>query len=106
MGGVQFAALMKNGLYFEIGKQAVEGAMRLRKAFIEAGCEMEGSSPTNQQFVRITKAQADVLSKKYRYELCGKTGDGRLIVRFCTAWSTKPEVLEELIAYVGTLRRA
>ena len=80
--------------------------MRLRKAFIEAGCEMEGSSPTNQQFVRITKAQADVLSKKYRYELCGKTQDGRLIVRFCTAWSTKPEVLEELIADVGTLRRA
>lgn len=106
LGGVQFAALMKDGLYFEIGKQAVEGAMRLRKAFIEAGCEMEGGSPTNQQFVRITKKQAEMLSKKYRYELCGKTDDGRFIVRFCTAWSTRPEVLEELIADVGTLRRA
>lgn len=80
--------------------------MRLRKAFIEAGCEMEGGSPTNQQFVRITKKQAEMLSKKYRYELCGKTDDGRFIVRFCTAWSTRPEVLEELIADVGTLRRA
>lgn len=103
LAGVQFAALMRDGLYFEIGRAAVEGAQRLRQAFIDAGCEPEGNSPTNQQFIRLTQAQADALSEKYRFELCGKCPDGRLIVRFCTAWSTKPEVLDALIADVAKL---
>ena len=104
LAGVQFTALMKDGLYFEIGREAVAGAKRLRKAFIAAGCEPEGNSPTNQQFFRITRAQAAKLKEKYRYEYCGGLPDGRIIVRFCTAWSTKPAVLEELIADVAALK--
>lgn len=104
LAGVQFAALMKDDLYFEIGREAVAGAQRLRNAFLNAGCEPEGSSPTNQQFFRITRAQAAKLKEKYRYEYCGSLPDGRIIVRFCTAWSTKPEVLDALIADVAALK--
>lgn len=102
--GVQFLALMKDGLYFEIGRTSVDMAMRLRQALIEAGCEPDGNSPTNQQFFAITEKQAQFLSQKYRYELCGRKADGRLVVRFCTAWSTKPEVLDELIADIQTMK--
>lgn len=102
--GVQFEALMRDGLYFDIGKKAVSQALLLRQAFIEAGCQPEGSSPTNQQFIRLTPAQAAFLKTKYRYELCGTTEDKHLIVRFCTAWSTQSDVLQQLIEDIATLK--
>ncbi len=102
--GVQFLALMKDDLYFKIGEKSVAMAQRLRQAFIDAGCEPEGGSPTNQQFIHLTPGQAKALSEKYRYELCGKKPDGRIVVRFCTAWSTKDEVLEELLTDIARIK--
>ncbi|MDO4936435.1 MAG: aminotransferase class I/II-fold pyridoxal phosphate-dependent enzyme [Sutterellaceae bacterium] len=102
--GVQFLALMTDDLYFRIGEKAVAMAMRLRQAFLDAGCEPAGNSPTNQQFFILTQAQAEFLSRKYRFENCGKTDDGRLTVRFCTAWSTKEEVVDELIADIAQIK--
>lgn len=46
--GVQFRALMTDGLYFEIGRQAVSMARRLREAFVSVGIEPEGDSLANQ----------------------------------------------------------
>lgn len=102
--GVQFMALMTDGLYFEVGKKAVDMAMQLRKAFLDAGCEPAGNSPTNQQFFILTPGQAKFLSQKYRFELCGKTDDGRLTTRFCTAWSTQQAVVDELIADIAKIK--
>ena len=101
--GVQFCALMKDGLYFEIGRQAVVMAQRLRKAFEAAGIETEGASPTNQQFFRLTSAQAAILGRRFRFEKCRLLDDGRWVVRFCTAWSTRPEALESLLEAVKHL---
>lgn len=102
--GVQFMALMADGLYFNIGKKAVAMAMRLRQAFLDAGCEPAGNSPTNQQFFILTPAQAEFLSQKYSFELCSKSDDGRLTVRFCTAWSTQEALVEELIIDIAKMK--
>lgn len=59
--GAQFRALMTDGLYFEIGRQAVSMARHLREAFVSVGIEPEGDSPTNQQFFRLTPEQAMIL---------------------------------------------
>ena len=98
--GVQFRALMTDGLYFEIGRQAVSMARRLREAFVSVGIEPEGDSLANQQFFRLTPEQAIILGRNYRFEKCRVLDDGRWVVRFCTAWSTRPEALDALIAAV------
>ncbi|MBQ9739619.1 MAG: low specificity L-threonine aldolase [Kiritimatiellae bacterium] len=104
LGGVQFAALFENGLYEEIGRQAVQDAMAIRKAFLDAGVSMYGSSPTNQQFVLLSDKQLAFLNAKYRSEHCGKTPDGQHIVRFCSAWSTTREALSELLDDIALLK--
>ena len=104
LAGVQFDAIMTDDLYFEIGRKAVSQAMRLRQAFIDAGCTMAGDSSTNQQFVCLTQAQCDFMARKYRFEDCGRSADGRRVVRFCTAWSTRDDVFEELVADVAKLK--
>ena len=102
--GVQFAELFRDGtgdFYRSLGERAVRDAQRLRTAFIKAGITPDGSSPTNQQFVRISAAKLAHLNRNFRCEPCGKAADGRALVRYCTAWSTKPEAVEELLAAIG-----
>ena len=104
LGGVQFVALFENGLYEQIGRQAVQDAMAIRAAFLDAGLSMYGSSPTNQQFVIMSDEQLAFMNTKYRSEHCGKTTDGKHIVRFCSAWSTTREALAELLADIALLK--
>ena len=104
LAGVQFAELFRDGtgaFYRSLGERAVKDAQRLRAAFIEAGITPDGSSPTNQQFVRISAQKLAFLSRNFRCEPCGAASDGRSLVRYCTAWSTKPEAVEELLAAIA-----
>ncbi len=59
--GVQFSALLEDGLYFDIARTAVQQAMRIRRAFAEAGVPAYIDSPTNQQFVVVTDDEARVI---------------------------------------------
>lgn len=96
--GLQFSTLFENGLYFDICCKADEQALRLRQGFADAGIPLHGMSPTNQQFVELTAAQAEALARKYAFEFEGLLPDGRQIARFCTSWATTDEEIAELIA--------
>ena len=48
--GIQFAELLRDGLYFELSRHAVSLAMKLKSALTEAGYAFYIDSPTNQQF--------------------------------------------------------
>ena len=48
--GVQFQALLKDDLYFDIGRHANDMAFRLRDGFKALGYEFPVPSPSNQQF--------------------------------------------------------
>lgn len=96
--GIQFAALFEDDLYFRICRRAVELALALRDAFFEKGLTMWGNSFTNQQFVILTKAQMEYLSKcGYAFKVWEEADAGGAIVRFCTSWATRPENVEKLI---------
>lgn len=101
--GLQFATLFEDGLYFDICRKADEQALRLRQGFAGAGIPLHGVSPTNQQFVELTSAQAAALAQKYAFEFEGFLPDGRQIARFCTSWATTDAEVEELIADVQRL---
>ncbi len=107
LAGVQFAELFRDGtgaFYRSLGERAVADAQRLRAAFIESGITPDGSSPTNQQFVRISAEKLAHLNRSFRCEPCGTAADGRALVRYCTAWSTRPEAVEELLAAIREVK--
>lgn len=95
--GLQFETLLKNNLYFQIAKHAIDMAMLIQKAFIEKNIKLHVLSPTNQQFPILTRQQKDTLAKKYAFELWENINDDTFIVRFCTSWATKEEHVKALI---------
>jgi len=102
--GLQFHALMEDGLYEKIGREAVSHAMRIKCAFLEKGFELYMDSPTNQQFVIFTEAQMEELGKKHIFEYEADMGGGRHAVRFCTGWMTQAEDVDELIADIKNMQ--
>lgn len=100
--GVQFKALLEDGLYFEIGKKADEQAYRIRDAFKAKGFKMLMDSPTNQQFPIIDRASYDKLKEKYTFATWEDMGE-EIAVRFCTSWATKDEEVDALIADIEKL---
>ena len=94
--GIQFEVLFEDGLYFQLGRRAVEQARRIRDAFQACGVELAFDSPTNQQFPVLTREQREALARKYSFNHWADLEDGRSVVRFCTSWATTPQAVEEL----------
>ena len=101
--GVQFEAFLQNNLFLEIGRQEVAQAMRIRKALLDKGIPLLMDSPTNQQFPILPDSAIRELEKKYSCEFWTKVDDTHSAIRFCTAWSTRDEDLDELIADLQAL---
>ena len=96
--GVQFAELMRDGLYEELSAHAIRQAMRIRRALREAGAAFLVESPTNQQFPIFSDGVVRALSAKYAFSDIQPLDGGRTAVRICTSWATKPEDVDQLIA--------
>ena len=94
--GVQFDALFTDGLYFELGRHAIEMAERLKAILHEKNVEFFLESPTNQQFVILDDARAEALSRQVTFDFWEKHGPDQTVVRFATSWSTTEEDLEYL----------
>ena len=94
--GIQFDALMQDGLYFKIARHAVEQAIRLRDALVAKGYEMYSNSPTNQQFVLLDAETIKRLEKNFVFEQWFPVGD-KMNCRFVTSWATTPEDVDALI---------
>lgn len=101
--GLQFYTLFKDGLYFEITKNAVKYALQIKEAFAAKGIPSFIDSPTNQQFVVVENSIMNKLAEKYVFEYDHKVDDTHNCIRFCTSWSTKEEEIEALIADILAL---
>ena len=101
--GVQFEALLENGLYEEIGQKAVAQAMRLQKAILDKGWPLLVQSPTNQQFPIIPNEALSVLNQKYSNCFMSRPDREHTAIRYCTAWSSRDEDIDALIADIQAL---
>lgn len=101
--GLQFYTLFKDGLYFDITRQADEYAMRIKEAFAKKGVPAFIESSTNQQFVVLENGQMDKLAEKYIFEYDHKIDETHSCVRFCTSWSTRPEEIDALMEDIAKL---
>ena len=95
--GVQFDTLMSDDLYFKLARHAVVQAMRLRDAFVAKGYKMYSNSPTNQQFVLLSKDTIARLNKDFVFEQWYPVGDD-MNCRFVTSWATRVQDVDALIA--------
>ena len=95
--GLTGQLLDTDDLYEKIGAHAVRLARRIREALLKKGYELYIDSPTNQIFPIVTKEKAKALEEQVQYSFMEELDDGRLVIRFCTSWATRPEDVEELV---------
>lgn len=100
MLGLQFLALLEDGLYERIAEGEVKLAMKLRGALREKGWDFLVDSPTNQQFPVLPDAVLKTLDGHFSYSYWQSMGEGMSAVRFCTSWATKEADIDELIAMI------
>ncbi len=101
--GIQFECLLEDGLYFRLGEQAVEQALRIRAAFEEKGFPLRYDSRTNQQFPILPDALLPRLGEKYAFSFWEKADEGHSVVRFCTSWHTTAEQVDALLSDIQKL---
>ncbi len=92
----QFDALFTDGLYWEIGRHAVELAMRMKEMFRAKGYPLYADSPTNQQFFILTREQIERLRGHAAFEIWARLDENRAAVRFVTSWATTDAQLDAL----------
>ena len=98
--GVQFETLFTDGLYYEISREVVQKAVRLKEAFVAKGYTVEVDSPTNQQFFRLPNDVVDKLKENVSFEMWGPRGETESVVRFVTGWTTTDAEIDQLISYI------
>ena len=101
--GLQFSALMEDGLYFEIGKKAVDQAMRIRTALMEKEIPLLVDSPTNQLFPIFSDDQAEALEEEFDLAFFERIDESHVALRVCTSWATPDEYVDQFIETVKKL---
>ena len=97
--GVQFEALLKDGLYFEMARHANAMAARLQAGLKSLGWQLWVESPTNQVFAVVNDATKDKLDQLCAYETwCPAQETGHTVIRFVTCFATAPEDVDGFLA--------
>ena len=98
--GLQFLALLEDGLYYDIARHEVALAMDLKKGLAEKGWDFLVDSPTNQQFPILPDPVLDRLREDFGFSVWQKTDDGMTAVRFCTSWATTQAQVDALLTAI------
>lgn len=94
--GLQFEALLEDGLYFEIAEHANTMADRIRDALHDAGYPLTVVNTTNQVFVALSNDICESIAKDFTFSPWGNGDADHTVVRFCTSWATAPESVDAL----------
>ncbi len=95
--GLQFLALLEDGLYMEISRYANRQAQRIREAFCEAGIPFLVDNTTNQIFPILPDKVLEEWKKWYTFTYQERVDEGHSAVRFCTSWATREEDADQLV---------
>ena len=96
--GIQFQALLENGLYFEIARHANEMAYRLRDGIAALGYPFPVPSPSNQQFPVLPNTVVQQLQDMgYEFEIDHAEDEAHTCVRFVTSWATPEAAVDAFL---------
>lgn len=103
--GVQFQAILEDGLYFDIARHANEMAFRLRDGVAALGYPFPVPSPTNQQFPVLPNAVIRQLEAKgYQFEAQESVDADHTCVRFVTSWATPESAIDSFLKDLADCR--
>ena len=94
---IQFDSLFTDNLYFEIGKNAIDAADRIRTALTDRGYNLTLHSPTNQIFITFEKEHARKLSEQVEMGFIENLDSDHTVMRIATSWATRKEDVDALI---------
>ena len=96
--GLQFQALLEDGLYFDLARRANELAFRLRDGVAALGYPFPVASPSNQQFpVLPNETVAKLQEMGYEFETDHPVDANHTCIRLVTSWATKPEAVDAFL---------
>lgn len=95
--GIQFIALMEDGLYFEMSRHALRQAERIREACEKRGIAFAYPPQTNQLFLILPDTVLARLEKSHCFSFWEKPDAEHSVVRICTSWATKEEHVDMLL---------
>lgn len=101
--GLQFDTLFTDDLYFRVSRHAIDMAQALRRVFAKHGLSLGIDSPTNQQFVILSKEQKQRLAEEIAFEIWEPLPNDHLLCRFVTCWATTEDdivALDEALAHI------
>lgn len=104
--GVQFEAILKDGLYLELATHANALARRLAAGLEALGVPLLVPAESNQVFPIFPDGTAEALEKRVAFEVERKMDAGRTCIRFVTAWHTTEADVDALLALTERLAAA
>lgn len=94
--GLQFAALFKDGLYYEIGRRQNALARRLVEGFTKTGIPFYAEPQSNQIFVILTGEEEAAYRERALFERIMPLSGGRAVCRFVTSYATSELHIDRL----------
>ena len=99
--GVQFRAILEDGLYFELARHANQAAARLSCGLREAGVPLLVGTASNQVFPCVGHDTLLRLEERVLFERWPAESETDTPIRFVTTWQTTEE---EISAVLGLVR--
>ena len=96
--GVQFQAILEDGLYFDLARHANNLAFRLRDGIAALGYPFPVPSPSNQQFPVLPNPVVKHLQKLgYEFEIDHTVDEHQTSIRLVTSWATPESAVEAFL---------
>ena len=103
--GLQFIALLENGLYRQVGEHGDRLAAMIAAACRDAGVELLAPPESNQLFLVLKPEEEEKLEQLFEPGDVSKMDNGMLCHRFVTSWATRGEDAAALAEAIRRLRR-
>lgn len=101
--GIQFNAVLRDGLYFALAAEANRLASRLTEGLRKLNVPLLVDSPSNQVFPILPNKVVNALAKGAAFEIQQSVNESHTCIRFVTAWDTGDEAVEQLLDLLGRL---
>ncbi|WDP88445.1 MAG: threonine aldolase [Desulfobacter sp.] len=95
--GIQFEALFKDNLYFNLARHANQAAQALARGLGENDCRFFIDSPTNQIFPVMENRVIEALSRQFDFYTWAGVDDTHSAIRLITSWATPRSAVQDFI---------
>ncbi|MDD2447136.1 MAG: low specificity L-threonine aldolase [Tissierellia bacterium] len=97
--GIQFEALFKDDLYFELARHANAMSKKIADAIQSEGFELLQEPCSNQLFLKLSNKILKEMEKEFLYVINGKIDEEYTSIRLVTSWATTEESVNALIKF-------